>query len=183
MNKIFLAALAALVATSGASATTFSFHEAFTGQNSNISTVTGTFDGTLNGNVITDLSNVSVFIDGVAFKGNGSLFTSHRNVNNEDVVGGIASLDGTQNNFWFTDSDVASGDYLFNNYFFSQTGTGDYAAYYPTDRYGYNVPSGGFTAVALGTAAPEPAAWALMVIGFGAVGVALRRKTTSAGFA
>ena len=40
----------------------------------------------------------------------------------------------------------------------------------------YNNQNGGYTAEAVTVAVPEPATWALMLIGFGGMGVALRRS-------
>lgn len=83
--------------------------------------VNGSFTGTANGNLVTDLSNISVFINGFAYNSNGSLFASSMGMNGWGQLGwrsggGVASFDGLQNNFLFIDSDYPNS-YSYSNYF------------------------------------------------------------------
>jgi hypothetical protein len=66
--------------------------------------VTGSFTGTPAGNLITGLTDISVFINGVPFAGNGNL-PNLGWIYNQQLPGNpgtaVASLDGTQNSFRF----------------------------------------------------------------------------------
>lgn len=70
--------------------------------------VTGSFTGTPSGNLITGLTNISVFINGIPFRGNGSVFNLGW-VYNQQLPGNpgsaVASFDGTANAFTFYDFD------------------------------------------------------------------------------
>lgn len=84
--------------------------------------VSGSFTGTESGNMIIGLSDISVYLDGVAFKGNGSLYASSFRSNT--FVPGTAwvSFSGA-NNFFFIDVDTeVSGN--FTNVFYDLTGIG-----------------------------------------------------------
>lgn len=142
-------------------------------------TITGTFQGDLAGGRITNLSNVSLFRDGRAFRGNGTLYTLQFDFKTRRwQEGGYLSLDGSANNIMFIDTDYGAGDSGFFNYFYSVTGLGN-AAFQPS-YYRYRVPQTTRMTVIqvpdLAQGVPEPAAWALLVIGFGAAGAAMRRR-------
>lgn len=81
--------------------------------------VTGTFTGEASGNLITNLSNISVWLNGNPFNGNGSLFSSSviDEFTNWQSGGAVVSFDGTQNNFLFIDSDFPN-DFNYTNYFY-----------------------------------------------------------------
>ena len=109
MTQSFVVAGAALLICGGAQAQS---HFTFTEQLGDSGPLmTGTFDGMLSGDVITSLSNISVFMDGVAFQGNGSLIAMHYDQDQYLYVlgGAIASLDGQHNNFLFADVDPNLG--------------------------------------------------------------------------
>ncbi|MET3722162.1 PEPxxWA-CTERM sorting domain-containing protein [Sphingomonas trueperi] len=135
--------------------------------------VTGTFDGTLNGNLITNLSNIYVFVDGAAFNSNGALYNFAFNLSDTSWTGNaaVASLDGTQNNFLFSDGDVANYQ-PYTGYFYSLSNYVDIAIMQSTSaNFFANSPSS-FRAELV----PEPASWTLMIGGFGLVGAALRQR-------
>jgi PKD repeat protein len=75
--------------------------------------VSGSFAGTPSGNLITGLTNISVFINGTPFRGNGHVFNLGW-VYNQQLPGNpgsaVASFDGTGNAFSFYDYDP-SGPY------------------------------------------------------------------------
>jgi hypothetical protein len=73
--------------------------------------VTGAFSGTANGNLVTNLSDISVSINGIAFNGSGSLlkFSFTNPVNFTRQTGeSVVSFDGTANNFGFSDSSMTN---------------------------------------------------------------------------
>lgn len=83
--------------------------------------VSGSFDGTLNGNLITNISNASVVINGVAQSGPYFIEDLDPSIPAWQDGGAYASLDGSDNNFLFINSDYANGDYSFTNFFLSVT--------------------------------------------------------------
>lgn len=145
--------------------------------------ITGSFDGELDGSRIGNLANVSIYRDGVAFRGNGALYTAQfDHAARRWVEGGYLSLDGSDNNIMFIDTDYPNGDAGFFNYFYSVTGIGN-AAFQPS-FYRYRVPETKEMTVtferAVG-AVPEPSAWALLILGFGALGAGMRRQAAPRG--
>lgn len=142
-------------------------------------TITGSFMGELENGRISNFSDIHLFRDGQAFRGNGSLYTFQFDAQSRGwSQGGYLSLDGSANNIMFIDTDYGAGDASFFNYFYSVTGLGN-AAFQPS-YYRYRVPATTqLTVRQLAPAAagvPEPSAWALLVVGFGALGSAMRRR-------
>jgi len=169
-----MAAGLALLTSSVASATTFDWSETFEGG----VVLTGSFEGTLVGsNLITNLSNISVLVNGVAFVGSGSLYASHFD-GGWVSGGGVASLDGSQNNFLFVDVDLPN-DFDYTNFFYSIPGFTD-TFITPGGTLGASPPPTNFTARARGqeqvASVPEPATWMMMVGGFGLAGIGLRQR-------
>lgn len=79
--------------------------------------IAGTFSGNLSGNLITDLSNISAYANGVALEGSGSLYSASRvDYGYGWTRDAVVSIDGTQNNFFFANSDFAGGRYDATNY-------------------------------------------------------------------
>lgn len=177
MFKLLATVSAAALVCAAADATPFAFTDLLqTGQ-----MVTGTFDGDLSGNLITNMSNISVWVDGIAYAGNGSLFNAH--LDGGWAGTGTASLDGSQNNFIFVNSDLAGGDGNFSNFFYSISEVGDAAINTITGQYGTTTPPTAFRAHAVEQqvrAVPEPASWAMMIGGFGLVGASLRTRRRAA---
>ncbi len=100
--------------TSPSFATTYDFSDNIKTWDQTI-LIDGWFDGTANGNLIVGLSDISVFINGVAFSSNGSLFDSAWYGNSWHAGNGYASFDGTQNNFLFIDTNFPTYQ-VWNNY-------------------------------------------------------------------
>lgn len=140
-------------------------------------TLTGSFVGDFDNGRITNLSDIEVLRNGVAFRGSGTLHTAQFDARTRRwQEGGYLTLDGSANNVMFVDSDYANGDSGFFNYFYSVSGIGN-AAFLPS-HYRYRVAETtqlSVWAAPTAVAVPEPATWALLLIGFGALGAAMRR--------
>ena len=183
MTRSFVVAGAALLICGGAQAQS---HFTFTEQLGDSGPLmTGTFDGMLSGDVITSLSNISVFMDGVAFQGNGSLIAMHYDQDQYLYVlgGAIASLDGQHNNFLFADVDPNLGGTT-NHYESLFDAQGGWDTSYA--QRGISNPVWGYGPVrfrAVELAVPEPASWMLMVGGFALAGTGLRYRRRTVHFA
>lgn len=184
MRRILGAALAAMFAAGSAQATHFTFTDTLTENHGPQVTVTGYFDGTLaaDGNLITDITNPYVFVNGSAFPNNGHLFVFSISADYTAwELNAVASLDGQQNNFTFGDNDWPNNDF--------STGEGDIYQSISSlvsgviDDQHIQVFAGAtgnnFRAFVDGTAptpTPEPASWAMMVAGFGLAGATMRAR-------
>ena len=85
--------------------------------------VTGSLEGTVNGNFIENVSNVSVFFNGTAIPGASVITASY---DGSSFVDGpaVVSFDALSNNFLFRSSDFDLGFYMVNAaVFFSNTAT------------------------------------------------------------
>lgn len=172
MKKIIaLFTLMSLLASAAQASTIFNY--SFTGSDGDV--VSGSFSGTANGNLITDLSNITASLNGVAFAGSGNLFGSSLNKSswNWQSGGAVASFDGLQNNFLFINADYPNS-YAFSNYFYSVS------KFY--ESYAYAGPSGytsGATSIAnwrlVAANVPEPSALVLLILGMIAL-VYFRKK-------
>ncbi len=143
--------------------------------------MTGSFDGDISGNLVTNLTAIRAYMDGVAFNGNGSLFGSHYDVSSASWVSGgaVASLDGTQSNFLFSDADVPIS-FAFSNYFYAiplgSDATSSTYAFQPAVNansfYPYAYHASRWTARAV----PEPASTVLLGIGMAGLSILRRRR-------
>ena len=81
--------------------------------------VSGRFDGTLSGDLISHISKATLVINGVEISS--PIFEASY----DDASGryrdgeAVASLDGSKNNFFFINSDVGDDDFTFTSYFYS----------------------------------------------------------------
>lgn len=165
-----------LAASAAAQATTFNFSYTFVDGNK----VTGSFDGTANGNLVTGLSHIFLSLNGNAVAASGSLeaysYDSEAAFWSSNAV---VSLDGLHSNFGFSDGhpDNLGDIFLLVPYYSSTT---DLAQFIFTD--GSNAADVGDDVVAANwqvTAVPEPETYAMLLAGLGLVGfVARRRKQT-----
>jgi len=126
MNSRILGLVAAgmLTASTAANATVFDFTYTFSDGGEVLS---GSFTGTAEGNLIIDLSNVSVDVNGNAFNGNGHLdvysfsYGAYQRTGNPWKSGGAyASFNGLQNDFLFLDGTPRQGGWT--NEFYEITG-------------------------------------------------------------
>lgn len=135
MTRLLMSIIAACavfaIAATRADATTYDFSYTFTPlMGTNV--VTGSFDGTASGDLITDLSNISVVVNGsLIFHDSGNLWSDHWDpVSSSWVAGGaVASFDGLQNNFLFVDSNFPA-DPNYTEYYYS-----DHLSNYLNDLY------------------------------------------------
>jgi hypothetical protein len=189
--------LALLVATSLGSradaATLFDFSYSFHNDTGALTgdTITGSFLGTPSGNDVTDISNVTASFDGTALTGPLNVYSytpaypNCQTANCYTLGGATASFNGLDNNFVFIDSlpDASNHITTFTNYFYivqpwSNPGPGSLtiATQFssPTalvENYNGDYFASSFTL----SAVPEPTTWALFILGFGAIGFALRQ--------
>lgn len=144
----------------------YNFSETFlySSDGSGSKVVSGSFTGEANGNLITNLSNVSVSLGGIAFTG--PLFTAVP-IGGIWHDGAVASFDGTKNNFVFANSDILNNDFSAKQYFNS------FSLYNGMAINGINNirnlnPAGDWKVTAAHTV-PEPGSLAL--VGLGLLGV------------
>ncbi len=175
-RKMLLAA-AALAGAGPAHAemANFDFSVFYSGGSQGALTVSGGFEANLSNGIITEFSNVSLFRDGKAFRGNGNFFVLQYDFKTRKwIEGGYLSADGKNNNVMFVDSDVANGDARFYNYFYSVTGLGN--VFFQPSFYNYRNRDASQLGLQQVRGVPEPSAWALLIAGFGLVGAAMRRR-------
>ena len=171
-TSIFFAAVTA------AQAATFQYSFTFdSGTN-----VSGTFDGTRNGNLVTDLTNISLLVDGVKFPDDQIYGYSAFG-----WLGAVASFDGRENNIFFHGFDI--GNEFNHSIIFTSVGAlvdsfslssltrlrNDRAVAYTQS---YNLENWSLVEV---SAVPLPGALALMLSGLGVMSATARgRKRKSA---
>ena len=108
-----LLALALGLGAGSASANSFTYAYTFgDGQ-----VVSGSLDGTQNGDLVEGVSNVSVFFNGIALLD--PVFTAkYDQASASFVAGTVVSFDALQNNFFFANSDLAAGDFGYGAIFY-----------------------------------------------------------------
>jgi PEP-CTERM motif len=164
------ALIIALLTSAAAQATTFNFSYTFTDGPA----VTGSFDGTLVGDVINDPTNIFVFAGGQAFAGNGSLQAMSLNGDASAwVSGATVSFDLNKNNFLFLDGSPYAG---FTNALLL-TKTTVHVAEIHTQRNGSFIQLANSSwQLSVASAVPEPETCAMMLAGLGLVGALARRR-------
>ncbi|HEX9171245.1 MAG TPA: PEP-CTERM sorting domain-containing protein [Telluria sp.] len=165
----------ALIASSAASASAV-YNYSYTFENG--STVTGSFDGDAAGNQITNLSNITAYANGVALRGSGDLYAAAYSNSGWIAQAGVASFDGTANNFLFIDTNYPL-NYNYTNYFYAVPAGagGSTLAYVAAQGFSgsdqYSAARWSLTGGPAASDVPEPASLAIIglgLIGMGAIG-------------
>jgi len=131
------------------------------------SKVAGSFDGTANGNLISNLSNIALSVNGVVYAGSGNLYGSSwsANVNNWVSGGAIVSFSGAANNFLFIDANYPD-TVNFTNYLDSVSGVFNTSVYSSNTNVSENVTTPlNWTVTAAAANVPEPGALSLLGCG------------------
>ena len=188
--------LCALSLCSHVAATQFNFSYTF----ADGAVANGSLTGTVNGNLVTELSNISVFYKGTGFVGNGSLINEHYDPTvtlvdgirsyNWALGGGVVSFDGNANNFYFSNKPIQSQTP--DNYFSIFTWSTDVnpnanatffkptvvsSADWGAQASKYDNRRWQLTSV---SPVPEPESYVMLLAGLGLIGsVALRRNKQS----
>jgi hypothetical protein len=167
--SLLFAAAAGMFAASPATAAQYIFN--FSG--------TGFFGGPLNGTGTLTTNNAS-FVNPL----NGytaQTITGITGTYNGSAITGLANVTGSNNIFYLTGPFFVDG----NGLGFS-TAAGAAVNLFITNDTSYRVNAGGLntglvtaSATAVTAAVPEPATWAMMILGFGAIGSAIRRMRRS----
>lgn len=137
-------------------------------------TVSGSFNGVANGDLISDLTNITAALDNESFPAS---FGEHW-TDNAQVGGAIVSFSGLNNNFFFVDQEYAvTGAYV--QYFRSLSGsvTDSYNIASGVDHVDWDFEPTRWSVVTTAQQVPEPGTYTMLLTGLGLMGFMLRRKT------
>lgn len=189
IKKLIQAAALLAVCSGAAQASTYDFTYTFNSlSNDPAPVVTGSFDGTLSGNLFTNISDVSVAVNGVAFNGSLSIgsWDSSGGVVNFAPNAAVVSTSGALNNFVIVDTNDPTLASNWTNLFYYVNGLGPLGNSQEVSLQNTFGPSG-FDADSTGGVGtwsvqpvPLPAALPLLVSGLGLFAAAKRRRREAA---
>lgn len=168
----------ALVCSTAASAGSYQFSYTMLDNTA----ISGSFDGTANGNLVGDISKLAITVNGVAMPGSGNLFTYAIDPSAPAHI----SFDGLATSLFAADADLFSGNPT--AYFLIGA-----LASNMTDTVNYNIPGLPFNGEGDGdysaarwsltavSAVPEPATYAMLLGGLALLGTVARRRAYKAG--
>ncbi len=179
MNKLIRALVCAGVLTLAVSAQATTYEFSYTQLDHTV--VSGTFDGTASGNLITGLSNFSVFVDSVGFANNGNLYTYGGPSTGLAAGQGVMSFNGLATDIAVADANLFGGAAQ-SLLLIGRFNGGN------TDAVNYNTPglnggegNGDYSAsrwhlAEVTAAVPEPETYAMLLGGLALMGAVVRRK-------
>jgi hypothetical protein len=186
IKKLIQAAALLAVCGGAANASTYDFSYTFnTISNNPAPLVTGSFDGTLNGNLLTNITDVSVAVNGVAFNGPlfiGSWDASAGNVNFA-ANAAVVSTNGALNNFVIVDTNDPGLTTSWTNLFYyvngatpSGSGSQEVSLQNAVGPSGFDSDTTGGVGTWSLKPVPLPAALPLLASGLGLFAAAKRRR-------
>jgi hypothetical protein len=188
--KKLIQAAALLAACSGAAqASTFDFSYTFTNSSTDTPPViTGSFDGTQSGNLFTNISDVSVSVNGVAFNGPLSIgsWDSSAGAVNFTASSAVVSTNGALNNFVIADTNDPSLSTFTNLFYYvsgttpDQLGTQEVSLQNVAGPSAFDNDAQGGVGTWSVQPVPLPAALPLLVSGLGLFAAAKRRRRETA---
>jgi hypothetical protein len=179
MNKLLRILACASLLTAGAAARAATFEFSYTQLDNTV--VSGTFDGTASGNLITGLSNFSAFVNGVGFANNGNLYIYGGPATGLAPGQGLVSFNGLATDIAVADANLFSGAARSLLLIGGFNGGA-------TDAINYNTPdlnggegNGDYSAsrwhlAEVTAAVPEPASYAMLLGGLALMGAVARRR-------
>jgi len=171
IKKILYGAALLAVLSSAANAATFDFSYTF----SDGEALTGTLVGTLSGDQVTDISNVTVDFNGTAYTGtlSAGAFNSATNSWDYSANAAVISTDATKNNFIIADSTDSQGVGITNYFYYVNDLASIYADNLNSGDQDLDSPGAGKWSL---IPTPIPAALPLLLSGLGLFQVARRRQ-------
>jgi hypothetical protein len=178
MKKLLSAALLMAACVTQAHAETYNFSYSF---DDGTSVVTGSLNGHLHGELLENIANVHVSLNGVAFTG--PLFIARWNDatgNWDNSQGAVVSTNAAKNNFVFADAKVPDSIAVNNYFYFVNSGVigkQAFAVNYNNNDSALDEPTHAASWTLVAAPVPEPTSAAMLLAGLGlSAAIARRRK-------